>query len=66
MDWQWSSVCDAHTHPHDDRDNISRLGEHVKTGRLSVMGTRMDDLDIVAKLADDFKEKVIPFFGALP
>ena len=66
MDWQWSSVCDAHTHLHDDKKNIDRLGEQVKTGRLGVMGTQMDDLDIVAKLADDFKEKVIPFFGALP
>ncbi|KAG9289462.1 hypothetical protein G9A89_008023 [Geosiphon pyriformis] len=61
----WSNVCDAHCHPHDDRNNLEKIGS-LRIARLCIMGTRFDDLDVVSQLGSDFPEKVIPCFGYHP
>ncbi|CAG8573414.1 9386_t:CDS:2 [Cetraspora pellucida] len=61
----WSKTCDAHTHPHDDIERHSKIGE-LKTFRLCLMGTRFEDLDVVSQLNAKFQSKVVPCFGFHP
>ncbi|CAI2185417.1 4322_t:CDS:2 [Funneliformis geosporum] len=65
VDFTWSKTCDAHTHAHDDVENLEKIG-NLKTNKVCLMGTRLEDLDVVSKLATDFQEKVIPCFGFHP
>ncbi|RIA94441.1 TatD family [Glomus cerebriforme] len=61
----WSETCDAHTHAHDDLEHLEEIG-NLKTNKVCLMGTRLEDLDVVSKLATDFQVKVIPCFGFHP
>lgn len=61
-EFSWSEVCDAHCHAHDDKESLWKIGT-LQTSRLCLMGTRMEDLETVAKLASEFPDKVIPCFG---
>ncbi|CAB5196654.1 Metallo-dependent hydrolase [Rhizophagus irregularis] len=65
MDFPWLETCDAHTHAHDDVEHLKEIA-NLKTNKICLMGTRLEDLDVVSKLATDFQMKVIPCFGFHP
>ena len=48
---------DAHCHPQDDPDHVSRLRD-VRASRIAVMGTREEDWEAVEQLYKSFPEKV--------
>ena len=58
----WSDTCDAHCHAQNDVEHFEEIA-NLKTNKICLMGTRLEDLDIVSKLATDFQVKVIPSFG---
>jgi hypothetical protein len=60
----WSKTCDAHTHAHDDVEHLEEIA-NLKTDKICLMGTRLEDLDVVSQLATDFQMKVIPCFGTV-
>lgn len=62
-------VCDAHCHPHDDKDNLALIPQ-LKTGHVTIMGVRQDDWETVSKVAKACNEKnegkCVPSFGIHP
>jgi hypothetical protein len=64
VNFSWSDTCDAHTHAHIDIERHEEIG-NLKTNKVCLMGTCLEDLDIVSKLAKDFQMKVIPCFGTV-
>jgi len=58
-------IHDAHCHP---TDTMSKAGAipTMKAESLTIMGTRQSDLPLVASLARDYPEKVVPSFGHHP
>jgi hypothetical protein len=54
-------VVDVHCHPTDSgiEDEVLRSISH----KICAMATRESDQDLVAKLAQDYPDKVIPCFG---
>ena len=58
-------IHDAHCHP---TDTMSKAGAipTMKAKSLTIMGTRQSDLPLVASLARDYPEKVVPSFGYHP
>ena len=59
---QWRDLSDAHCHPTDSLDTIGSIST-MKTSRLCLMATRLNDQNLVAKAARDHKDVVIPFYG---
>lgn len=62
-------VCDAHCHPHDDKDQLALIPQ-LKTGHVTIMGVRQDDWETVSQVAKACNEKssrkCIPSFGIHP
>lgn len=62
----FKDLCDAHCHPHDDLEQLSRIPQ-LKTGHITIMGVRQDDWDTVSKVAKQCNQnnnkKCIPCFG---
>lgn len=62
----YKDLCDAHCHPHDDLENVSKIAE-LKTGHITIMGVRQDDWDSVSKIAKECNQKqdkrCVPCFG---
>ncbi|PWW75115.1 Metallo-dependent hydrolase [Tuber magnatum] len=58
-------IHDAHCHP---TDAMSKAGTipTMKAKSLTIMGTRQSDLPLVASLAKNYPEKVVPSFGYHP
>ena len=61
-----SLFWDAHCHGHDGVSRTSLLVEQVNTGHVTLMGVRPDDWDMVAKVSQMDKERVIPAYGLHP
>ncbi|ORX87738.1 Metallo-dependent hydrolase [Basidiobolus meristosporus CBS 931.73] len=67
---QWKKVCDAHCHPQDDVLRLEAITQ-LKTSRLAVMGTKVEDWRVVQTLvgickANHVEGKVVPCFGIHP
>ncbi|RPB01196.1 Metallo-dependent hydrolase [Choiromyces venosus 120613-1] len=58
-------IHDAHCHPTDTMSKATIIPS-MKAKSLTVMGTRQSDLPLVASLAKDYPEKVVPSFGHHP
>ena len=66
-DADWDKICDAHCHPHDDTYNLEAIAK-LKTGRVTIMGTKEADWNIVLRVVEICREagcpeKPIPCFG---
>lgn len=60
-----SRLHDAHTHPSDTPDSLSKH-DPTASGSLCAMSTRPNDQAVVSSFARDNPETVIPFFGYHP
>lgn len=58
-------LCDAHCHPTDDPASLKKIPS-MQTANLTLMSTRLDDIDLVYQTAESYPEKVIPAFGYHP
>jgi Tat protein secretion system quality control protein TatD with DNase activity len=59
------TLCDAHCHPTDDPDSLDLIPK-MQTSNLTLMATRLDDIDLVHNTAERYPDRVIPAFGYHP
>lgn len=59
------SLCDAHCHPTDDPNSLDLI-PRMQTSKLTLMSTRLDDIDLVHNTVENYPDKVIPAFGYHP
>ncbi|KAA8910219.1 hypothetical protein TRICI_004237 [Trichomonascus ciferrii] len=59
------TLCDAHCHPTDDPNSLDLIPK-MQTSKLTLMATRLDDIDLVHSAAQRYPDKVIPAFGYHP
>ncbi|ORX44118.1 Metallo-dependent hydrolase [Hesseltinella vesiculosa] len=61
----FEDLCDGHCHPHDDTMQLTKIAA-LQTGRVTLMGVRLDDWPTVEALHLANPEKCIPCFGIHP
>lgn len=69
QDWQlpddiWDiGIYDAHCHPVDNYKKLPAGLKNLRTSKLTVMATRLDDQHKVHEAALQFPDRVVPSFG---
>ncbi len=65
-DSYWSEIRDAHCHITDSMNKVEVGLAAMKTSQLTLMSTRLNDQELVERVAQDYGNRIRPSFGYHP